>query len=109
MKNPAKLRPSSELFMRFGPTLVVVLMVALSLTVPAWRWGLALSLPLLALAIYDFAQRRHSLWRNYPILAHIRWIAEDLRPFAQAYFVESDTEGRPFNHNERALVYARSK
>ena len=52
MTNPAKLRPSSELFMRFGPTLLVVLMVALSLTVPAWRWGLALSLPLLALAIY---------------------------------------------------------
>ena len=109
MKNPAKLRPSSELFMRFGPTLVVVLMIALSLTVPAWRWGLALSLPLLALAIYDFTQRRHTLWRNYPIIAHIRWIAEDLRPFAQAYFVESDIDGRPFNHNERALVYARSK
>ena len=109
MTNPAKLRPSSELFMRFGPTLLVVLMVALSLTVPAWRWGLALSLPLLALAIYDFTQRSHTLWRNYPILAHIRWIAEDLRPFAQAYFVESDIDGRPYNHNERALVYARSK
>ena len=109
MTNPAKLRPSSELFMRFGPTLLVVLLVALSLTVPAWRWGLALSLPLLALAIYDFTQRSHTLWRNYPILAHIRWIAEDLRPFAQAYFVESDIDGRPYNHNERALVYARSK
>ena len=109
MRNSAHIRPSSELFMRFGPTLVVVLMIALSLTVPALRWGLALSLPLLGLAIYDFVQRKHTLWRNYPLLAHIRWIMEDLRPYARAYIVEGDLEGRPFNHDQRALVYARSK
>ena len=109
MRNLAHIRPSSELFMRFGPTLVVVLMIALSLTVPALRWGLALSVPLLGLAIYDFVQRRHTLWRNYPLLAHIRWIMEDLRPYARAYIVEGDLEGRPFNHDQRALVYARSK
>ena len=34
---------------------------------------------------------------------------EDLRPFAQAYVVEDDLEGRPFSHQERALVYARAK
>ncbi|GAA4642224.1 FMN-binding glutamate synthase family protein [Pontixanthobacter gangjinensis] len=34
---------------------------------------------------------------------------EDLRPFAQAYIVESDMEGRPFSHQARALVYARAK
>ncbi|MCH2487741.1 MAG: FMN-binding glutamate synthase family protein [Erythrobacter sp.] len=84
-------------------------MIALSLTVPALRWGLALSLPLLGLAIYDFVQRKHTLWRNYPLLAHIRWIMEDLRPYARAYIVEGDLEGRPFNHDQRALVYARSK
>jgi glutamate synthase domain-containing protein 2 len=34
---------------------------------------------------------------------------EDLRPFARAYFIESDLEGRPFNHDQRTLVYARAK
>lgn len=109
MRNRARLRGSSELFLRFGPTLVVALLAALSVTVEPLRWGLFITLPLLALAIYDFLQRRHTLWRNYPLLAHIRWIMEDLRPYARAYFVEGDLEGRPFNHDQRALVYARAK
>ncbi len=65
--------------------------------------------PLTLLALWDFLQSRHSLRRNYPLIARIRWIMEDLRPFAQAYLVESDLEGRPFSHQARALVYARAK
>ncbi|MEZ5681034.1 MAG: FMN-binding glutamate synthase family protein [Erythrobacter sp.] len=109
MRNLARMRGSSELLMRFGPTVVVALLAALSITVEPLRWGLFITLPLLALAIYDFIQRRHTLWRNYPLLGHIRWIMEDLRPYARAYFVEGDLEGRPFNHDQRALVYARAK
>lgn len=109
MKNRAHLRESSELFMRFGPTAVVVLLTALFGLVDTLRWGLVITLPLLLLAAYDFFQRKHTLWRNYPLLAHIRWIMEDLRPYARAYVVEGDLEGRPFNHQQRALVYARAK
>ncbi len=84
----------------------------LALAALAWhpaRWALILVLPLLAIAVWDFFQRRHTLWRNYPLIARVRWIMEDLRPFARAYIVEGDLEGRPFNHDERALVYARAK
>lgn len=109
MQNKAQLRESSELFMRFGPTLVVVLLTALFALVEPLRWGLVFTVPLLLLAVYDFFQREHTLWRNYPLLAHIRWMMEDLRPYARAYFVEGDLEGRPFNHQQRALVYARAK
>jgi len=109
MQNRASTRESSELFMRFGPTLVVVLVTALCILVDALRWGLVFTLPLLGIAVYDFLQHRHTLWRNYPLLAHVRWIMEDLRPYARAYLVEGDLEGRPFNHDQRALVYARSK
>ena len=63
----------------------------------------------LALALWDLFQTEHTLRRNYPLVARIRWIMEDLRPFAQAYIVEDDLEGRPFSHQERALVYARAK
>lgn len=69
----------------------------------------AIASPLALLGLYDLIQRRHALWRNFPILAHIRWIAEELRPFLRSYIVESDTEGRPFNHEQRALVYRRAK
>lgn len=65
--------------------------------------------PLTLVALWDFFQTKHSLRRNYPLLARIRWIMEELRPFAQAYIVESDLEGRPFSHQARSLVYARAK
>ncbi len=68
--------------------------------------GLVFAVPLLLLAVYDFFQRRHTLWRNYPLLAHVRWIMEDLRPYARAYLVDGDREGRPFNYQQRALAYA---
>ncbi len=109
MQNRAQLRESSELFMRYGPTLVVALLTVLFAMTPWLRWALIVTVPLLLLAVYDFFQRQHTLWRNYPLLAHIRWIMEDLRPYARAYFVEGDLEGRPFNHQQRALVYARAK
>ena len=63
----------------------------------------------LLVALWDFFQNNHALRRNYPLVARIRWTMEDLRPFIRAYFLEGDLEGRPFTHQERALVYARSK
>lgn len=105
----AKWRDSAELLTRFGVPLALLALSTLFATIPALRWGLIVSLPLLLIAIWDFFQRKHTLRRNYPLLARIRWIMEDLRPFARAYVVEGDLEGRPFNHDERSLVYARAK
>jgi len=64
---------------------------------------------LVVLGLYDLWQPKHALWRNFPILARVRWLAEELRPFLRSYIVESETEGRPFNHEERAMVYRRAK
>lgn len=77
--------------------------------IPGLHIGLWLAIPLLAVAIWDMVQHRHTLRRNYPLIARIRWLSEDLRPFVRSYFVEGDLEGLPFNHDERALVYARAK
>lgn len=76
-----------------------------------WLWWPSLIglVPLALLAWIDFFQSEHTLRRNYPLVSRIRWVMEDLRPFAQAYIVEDDLEGRPFSHQERALVYARAK
>ncbi len=109
MQNRAKTRESSELFMRFGPTVVVLLLTILCAMVEGLRWALVFTLPVFGVAVYDFFQREHTLWRNYPLLARVRWILEDLRPYTRAYFVEGDLEGRPFNHDQRALIYARAK
>ena len=109
MRNLAPWRGSANLLGRlFAPGLVLLAAIA-----AAWwsaaRWSLVLWLPLLAVALYDFLQRHHTLWRNYPLAARIRWGMEDLRPYLRSYVVEGDLEGRPFNHDERALVYARAK
>src|SRR3546814_1891073 len=73
------------------------------------RWTLIAWVPLLLLAIYDVVQRRHTLWRNYPLIARVRWMFEALRPFLYAYIVESPLDGRPFARNERDIIYARAK
>lgn len=78
-------------------------------THPHIWWFLLLFVPLLAVSLVDIVQTHHSLRRNYPGSARFRWFFEWLRPFLRAYIVESDLDGRPFSHDERALVYARAK
>ena len=90
------------------PLGLVVLAIGCALWRPA-HWALWLLVPLLAITAWDFVQTRHTLRRNYPLVARVRWFMEDLRPFLRAYVVEGDLDGRPFNHDERALVYARAK
>ena len=98
---------------RFLPLISSILMLALfsaCLMVSSFFWvGVILMAGLTGVGLYDVFQTRHTLWRNFPIAARIRWIAEELRPFFRAYIVESDTEGRPFNHEERTMVYRRAK
>ncbi|MBX7513942.1 FMN-binding glutamate synthase family protein [Qipengyuania sp. GH38] len=90
------------------PVLLYALVAIAGLWEPA-RWSLWILVPALLVAVWDFSQEKHTLRRNYPLIARIRWIMEDLRPFAQSYVVEGDLEGRPFSHQARALVYARAK
>ncbi len=70
---------------------------------------LILTLPLLLLGLYDLLQKKHALWRNYPIISHLRWLMEDLRPYLRQYIVEGDLAGKPFNRDQRSLIYARAK
>ena len=61
------------------------------------------------LGVWDVLQTRHSLLRNYPVIGHVRWIAELVRPEIRQYLVESDEEAAPFSRSQRALVYDRAK
>jgi glutamate synthase domain-containing protein 2 len=57
----------------------------------------------------DLVQKRHSVLRNYPIMAHLRFIIEEIRPEIRQYLFESETDGSPFSRDRRALVYQRAK
>ncbi len=59
--------------------------------------------------VWDMLQTRHSLRRNYPILANFRFGLEKIRPEIRQYFLESDTDGTPYNRSKRAVAYQRAK
>lgn len=64
---------------------------------------------LLALAIHDVLQRRHSILRNYPVAGHLRFLFEAIRPEMQQYFIERNYDGRPYDRDTRTVIYERAK
>ena len=70
---------------------------------------LAVALALCAIGVRDLVQRRHSILRNYPISGHLRFLLEEVRPEIRQYFLESDTDGTPFDRSQRSVIYARAK
>jgi len=104
-----------SLFLRFIPMALSGLAVALfglifALQGEAWAAVLALlAAGLLALGLRDLLQTRHAVLRNYPILGHVRYFFEMIRPEIRQYLLESDEEEVPFSRETRAIVYQRSK
>ena len=89
--------------------LAVVLMVLAF--IGHWAIGI-LGVPFLFLfgvALYDYFQAGHSITRNFPLIGRSRFIAEWLRPKLYQYFIESDTDGKPFSRMFRSIVYQRAK
>lgn len=64
---------------------------------------------LVCLGVFDLLQHEHSILRNYPVIGHVRWLVEMIRPELRQYLFESDTEAAPFSRAERSLVYQRAK
>ena len=64
---------------------------------------------LTALGIHDVRQTRHAIVRNYPVLGHIRFLFEKVRPEIRQYLIEGDQDEQPFSREQRSLVYQRSK
>jgi len=64
---------------------------------------------LLFIGIYDINQKTHAILRNFPVVGHFRYLLEKISPEIQQYFIETNTDGRPFSRNIRSLVYRRAK
>src|SRR5213592_3856605 len=95
----------------------VWLLCALGFVVSAIAWvrfGLhgavaLVFLALVALGVRDTRQTRHSILRNYPVIGHLRFLLEFIRPEMRQYFIEGDNEAAPFSRQQRSLVYQRAK
>src|SRR6476660_8164214 len=102
--------------LRFVPFVLSILLsailaVALALHPSfAWLWvGFAVAFFFFAVGLHDITQRHHSVLRNYPIAAHLRFILEAIRPEIRQYFFEDEKDGLPFSRDKRAIVYQRAK
>ncbi len=72
-------------------------------------WPAVVAGALLALAVADVSQRTHAVLRNFPVLGHGRYLMEMIRPEINQYFIESNTDGRPFSREMRSVIYQRAK
>jgi glutamate synthase domain-containing protein 2 len=64
---------------------------------------------LLVLGFNDLRQSSRSILRNYPVIGHLRYLLEFIRPEIRQYFIEGDSEAAPFSRQQRSLVYQRAK
>lgn len=72
-------------------------------------WLFAIWLPITSWGAYDMIQKPRAIARNFPVLGRMRYVAEWFRPKIYQYFVESDTDGRPFSRLNRNIIYQRAK
>ena len=99
---------------RFGLfATVIVLFGAFAMLTALWSWWMALpsvTFGILAvMGVYDLIQPKHSILRNYPVLGHMRFFFEGIRPEIRQYLIESDQDEEPFSRDDRSLVYQRAK
>ncbi len=91
---------------------VVVGLLVLGVVVGAvlgWWWLVGVAAVLLVVALYDVLQRTHAVLRNYPVVGHLRYLLELVRPELQQYFIERNFDGRPYDRDTRSIIYQRAK
>lgn len=89
------------------------LLAFFSLIVFRFDWlnllALVVCMALVKVGLHDLRQTRHAVLRNYPVIGHMRFLFEFIRPEMRQYFIESDSEATPFSRAQRSLVYQRAK
>jgi len=100
---------SARMVFIFTSLVMVVGLVGLSAFWPPFGLGLLVVGPLVILGLVDMFQPKRAVLRNYPVIGHARYLFEGIRPEINQYFIESNTEGTPFNREQRSVVYQRAK
>ena len=97
--------------MYLGLFVFIGAVAVLSAAIGGWGWLLlaAVVVGMTVLGVYDLLQKKHSILRNYPVLGHMRFLLEGIRPEMQQYFIERNWDGRPFDRDTRTTIYERAK
>lgn len=65
--------------------------------------------PIVLLGLFDMLQKKRAILRNFPVIGQLRYLFEEIRPEIQQYFIESNSDGKPFSRQDRDSIYQRSK
>ena len=87
---------------------VIVIVFLLYLLWQPIIWAFVVLIPLILIGVHDILQKRQNVLRNYPVWGHWRYILLSIRPMIQQYFIASNQSDRPFNFEQRTLVYERA-
>lgn len=98
---------------RYGVLLLVAVLAVITFIGAFWSgWMLfffVIFAVLTVIGIREMAQDSHAILRNYPLLGHIRYMFETIRPEIRQYLIEGDKDEQPFSREKRSLVYQRAK
>ena len=91
--------------------IIGLLLLTAILTYINWKFIflLVFFMPLIVMGLYDMFQSKQAIKRNFPLLGRMRYLLEGFGPEIRQYFIENNTEGKPFSRLQRSLVYQRSK
>ena len=89
--------------------IMVAVVSAISFFWPPILWSYIVIVPLIIRGVADIVQKKQTVRRNFPVIGHGRYLLEKIRPEINQYFVESNSDGRPFSRNDRSVIYQRAK
>ncbi|MBB3189166.1 FMN-binding glutamate synthase family protein [Halomonas cerina] len=98
------------MYRRHFLSILFAVLAVIAVWIPFWAPASYLLIVWLAFAllgVYDL-RSRHNVLNNYPIIGHLRYMLEFIRPELRQYFFESEQSGRPFNRAQRTLINARA-
>ena len=72
-------------------------------------WACVLLIPIFAVGVFDFTQRKSPVLRNYPLIGRLRFLLQEIRPQIRQYFIEAEDDEVPFSRQQHQMVTERSK
>ena len=88
--------------------LVSLLSIYLFTINPVYLWWMLLPIIFVIIGILDMIQKKSAIIRNFPVVGHLRGMLSGFGPEIRQYFVESDTNGTPFNRLQRKIIESRA-
>ena len=84
--------------------ILVTVILEFAATLFAFCVGLAL-LFVIIIFVIDIFQSKNAIYRNYPVIGHLRPFFSNLGEFFRQYFFAMDREEMPFNRAEREWIH----